>query len=356
MKDGKKTLETWGWDDGWARTLGDAGEPARVLAVDRGRLVLRRASGRADGLWRPRDGEGEPPAVGDWCVLQHGAAEDGGLVPVRRLLPRRTALTRRAAGKATRAQVLAANIDIVALVCGLDRDAGIRGLERLVTLVLDGGALPLIVLNKVDLCPDVDGALIEARRAAPGIEAVAVSATGGEGLDTLRRHLPPGTTAALIGPSGVGKSSLTNALGGGSLEQVGGVRAADRRGRHTTVRRTLHRLPSGLLLIDTPGLRELGVWLDGEGLREAFDDIEALAVHCRFRDCTHDNEPGCAVLSGLDDGTVEPRRFWRYLELREEAQALERHREQRRRGANSKSRFKGISKSIRRMKKERGGR
>ncbi len=352
MSDTTPRLAPWGWDDAWQRALADAGEPARVVAVDRGRLTLRCAGGPAEGVWRPRSGVGEPPVVGDWCVLAPGAAQADGLVPVRSWLPRRTALARRATGKAARSQVMAANVDTVALVCGLDRSAGIRALERLVTLVLDGGALPLVVLNKVDLCPDVEDALFEARRAAPGIEVLAVSAATGEGIDTLGRHLTPGSTAALIGPSGVGKSSLTNALAGGSLEATGDVRETDHRGRHTTVRRTLHRLPTGLLLIDTPGLREIGVWLDGDGLSRAFDDVEALAARCRFRDCTHDDEPGCAVRQAQDDGTLEPRRVERYLELRDEAQALQRRRDARHRGENSKARFKDISKRIRRMKRE----
>ncbi len=346
-------LEAWGWDEGWARSLRDDGEPARVVTVDRDRLSLQWAGGTAEGIWRPPGRQEEPPAVGDWCVLPAGAGSDDGLIRVRRCLPRRTMLARRAAGRTTRAQLLAANVDTVALVCGLDRTAGIRGLERLVTLVLDGGALPLVVLNKADLCPDVETALFDARRAAPGVQAVVVSALDGDGLDDLRRLLPPGTTAALIGPSGVGKSTLTNALAGGAVEATGAVRAADQRGRHTTTRRTLHRLPSGLLLIDTPGLRELGMWLDGEGLRRAFDDVEALAAGCRFRDCTHDDEPGCAVRQAADDGALEPRRLERYVELRDEADAQERRREARARKDNSKARFKHISKSIRRMKRDR---
>jgi ribosome biogenesis GTPase / thiamine phosphate phosphatase len=353
MSDWTGELAAWGWDTGWARALAHEGEPARVVAIDRGRLTLRHATGVVRGVWRPRGGHGEAPAVGDWCVVSPGTRGDQGPVPVRSWLPRRTALTRRAAGRATRAQVLAANIDTVALVCGLDSGAGIRALERLVTLVLDGGALPLVVLNKADLCPDVEGALAEARRAAPGVEALAVSAANGEGLDTLGRRLAPGTTAALLGPSGVGKSSLTNALAGDALEATGAVRDSDHRGRHTTVRRTLHRLPTGLLLIDTPGLRELGVWLEGDGLRSAFDEVEALATRCRFRDCTHDDEPGCAVRQALSDGRLEPRRLERYLELRDEALALERRRDDRSRKANSKARSKDISPRIRRFKRQR---
>lgn len=348
-----RSLENWGWDEVWDREFADAGEPARVTAVDRGRLTLQRAGGAIDGVWRPR-GEGEaPPVVGDWCVLAAEVAAGDDLVLVRRRLPRRTVLARRAAGQAARSQVMAANVDTAALVCGLDRSAGIRALERLVTLVLDGGALPLVVLNKADLCTDVEDARFEARRAAPGVEVLVVSAATGEGIDTLQRRLAPGTTAALIGPSGVGKSSLTNVLGGGSLEVTGAVRDADRRGRHTTVRRTLHRLDSGLLLIDTPGLREVGVWLEGDGLRKAFDDVEALADLCRFRDCTHDDEPGCAVRQALDDGDLDPRRFWRYLDLRDEAQALQRRRDERQRGTNAKARFKDISKRIRRFNRGR---
>jgi len=262
-------------------------------------------------------------------------------------------LTRKAAGKAAESQVLAANVDLVAMVCGLDRDQGIRSIERLLTLVLDGGAMPLIMLTKADLCDEIDHYRQLARMAAPGIEAIAVSAATGVGLEALEPWLTRASTLALVGPSGAGKSTLINALSGSEVAKTSAVREGDRRGRHTTVRRQLYRLPSGALVVDTPGLRELAAWVDGDGLREAFADIEEIAAACRFRDCTHDNEPGCAVRRALAEGELEPRRFWRYLELREEAEANRMRRDVRHR-SNSKRRFKDISLEVRRMHRRWG--
>ena len=219
-------------------------------------------------------------------------------------------------------------------------------------LVLDGGAMPLIVLNKADLCDCIDAPLQQARLAAPGFEAIAVSATNGDGHGQLRPWLVPGSTVAFLGPSGAGKSTLINALSGAPLAATSAVRDGDRRGRHTTVRRQLYRLDGGALLVDTPGLRELGAWIDGDGLRRAFADIEQLAVACRFRDCTHDDEPGCAVRQAMLDGDLESRRFWRYLDLMREAQQLQRRRSSRERH-NSKRRFKQISRNSRRLFRDR---
>jgi len=256
---------------------------------------------------------------------------------------------RKAAGRASATQVLAANVDVVALVCGLDRDQGLRSIERLMTLVLDGGALPLIVLTKADLCEEIDHYRQLARMAAPGFEPIAVSAATGKGLDQLDSWLTPASTVALVGPSGAGKSTLINALSGAAVAATSAVREGDRRGRHTTVRRQLYRLPGGALMVDTPGLRELAAWVDGDGLQRAFADIEELARACRFRDCTHDNEPGCAVRQAMEDGVLEPRRFLRYLELSQEAEANRVRRDIH----NSKRRFKDISKEVRRIYRNR---
>ncbi len=347
-------LMDWGWDEGWARefgAIGAAGVPGRVTARDRGLLTLQLAHGPVRGIWRgERGGEIRSPEVGDWCVVEPPTGD--GPAVVLACLPRRTALTRKAAGRATVPQVLAANVDTVVLVCGLDHSQGMRSIERLLILVLDGGARPLIVLNKADRCDDVEHQLQRARMAAPGFEVLATSAALGTGLDPLRGALEPGSTVLLMGPSGAGKSTLLNALEGADVAATGAVRAADRRGRHTTTRRQLYRMSSGVLLMDTPGLRELAAWLDGDGLREAFEDIESLAAGCRFRDCSHDNEPGCAVREALESGQLEARRFWRYLDLTREAESLATRRDRRHR-CNSKRRFKGISTFARRLKRER---
>lgn len=346
-------LIPWGWSAHWDGVLQAAApsagvHPARVTAVDRGRLSLHGTSGALHGIWRPRD-DRTPPTVGDWCLVEPPPGDGPAMVRAR--LPRRTHLSRKAPGRAAEPQVLAANVDSVALVCGLDRSQGIRSLERLLTLVLDGGAVPRIVLNKADTCDDLPGAMHQAQAAAPGFDVFAVSALTGDGLEPLQDWMVPGSTIALLGPSGVGKSTLVNALAGRDLAATGAVRSADRRGRHTTSRRQLHPLPGGALLVDTPGLRELAVWTDGDGLAEAFADIEALATSCRFRDCRHDDEPGCAVREALDTGALEPRRFWRYLELGQEADALARRRQANK--GNSKRRFKDISRFSRKLRRER---
>jgi ribosome biogenesis GTPase / thiamine phosphate phosphatase len=345
-------LAAWGYDEHWAAQavkVDAAGEPGRVVAVDRGMLTVRLADGPARAIVRRHAGadEEEPrPTVGDWCVVE--PAVDGGPAVLNAVLARRTWLQRKTPGREATAQILAANVDTVALVCGLDRDQGIRSIERQLALVLDGGAMPLVVLNKADLCERIDVPLEQARQAAPGFEVIAVSAASGDGLGQLRPWLVPGSTVALLGPSGVGKSTLINALSGEPLAETSAVRDGDHKGRHTTVRRQLYRLAGGALLVDTPGLRELGAWIDGDGLRQAFADIEELASACRFRDCSHDDEPGCAVRQAMLDGDLEPRRFRRYLDLAREAEQLKQRSGARQRH-NSKRRFKQISREVRRL-------
>lgn len=358
MASSESILREWGFDERWEAAAGNIGVDevvARVVAVDRGSLTLRAAAGEVRGIWRPRrDPSSEAdsePAVGDWCIIR--PPEGDGLAVAHSILPRRTHLTRKAAGRTAASQVLAANIDVVALVCGLDRDQGIRSIERLMTLVLDGGAMPLIVLTKADLCDELDHYRQLARMSAPGFEPVAVSAATGAGLEQLDPWLTPASSIALLGPSGVGKSTLLNALSGSEVAKTSAVREGDRRGRHTTVRRQLYRLPNGALVVDTPGLRELAAWVDGDGLQQAFADVERLALNCRFRDCRHEDEPGCAVRRAMEEGELEPRRFWRYLELSQEAEANRRRRDVRHR-SNSKRRFKDISQEVRRMKRNHG--
>ncbi len=353
----RSDLETWGWDGGWERAWTEAapaGEPARVVAVDRGSFLLQAASGPVRAIDSSQ--ESETPTVGDWCAVVSGEHQGPGRVVS--LLPRRSALVRRAAGRNTRAQPLAANVDTAFVVCGLDRDQGLRSLERFLAIVLDGGVSPVIVLNKVDLCDDLAGAFDAAARSAPGVPVVAVSALAREGIDALGPWLLPGATIALLGPSGAGKSTLVNALASGTavhppIAATGPVRESDSRGRHTTTRRQLHPLPGGALLVDGPGLRELGTWLEGEGLARAFPDVEALAGACRFRDCRHDGEPGCAVRAALLEGELDPGRFHRFLELGAEAEATEARRTVRGR-LEAKRRGKQLERTIRRFYRDHG--
>jgi ribosome biogenesis GTPase len=313
--------------------------------VERGAHTVQLASGTVQAV--PKPCIDPVPTVGDWCAVE----PTQGPALLHQTLPRRSQIVRKAAGRAAAPQALVANVDTVFLVCGLDRDQGLRSIERLLTIVLDGGATPVILLNKVDLCDDLAGAVLAAESAAPGFEVLAVSATQREGLEQLGPHLVPGRTLALLGPSGAGKSTLINALAGEVLASTGAVRARDRRGRHTTTSRQLYQLPRGGILVDTPGLRELGTWLEADGLEQAFADITELAAGCRFRDCSHDTEPGCRVRAALLSGELETRRFHRYLELTEEANALVRRRSEKERG-NSKRRFKDITKFARQLYKE----
>ncbi|MGA9775325.1 MAG: ribosome small subunit-dependent GTPase A [Candidatus Dormiibacterota bacterium] len=261
-------------------------------------------------------------ATGDWVALDGEGAD----LRVGAVAPRRSSFVRRAAGAGDRPQVVAANIDWVAVTIGVDNPRGHRALHRYLTATRDGGAEPLVVISKADL---VTRETLQAVMAAasPGSAAVvAVSARTGEGLDELRSlGLGRAQTMALVGPSGAGKSTLVNALMGVDLLATGSVRN-DGKGRHTTTHRELLVVPSGGIIIDTPGMRELGIWMDRESVAHAFPDLEALAGHCRFRDCAHDLEPGCAVRAAADSGTLAPERLlaWRQLDL--EAASLDARR------------------------------
>ncbi len=330
-------LDEYGWTPSLARRFARATaaaegaaalEPARVVAPGRGvhRVVAADGEVAARPAGRLR-AAGEAPAVGDWVVLERLGESDG---VIRAVLPRRTRLARKAAGARAEEQVLAANLDAVFLVMGLDGDFNPRRLERLAVVAWESGALPVVVLTKADLLPPP--AVAEHREAAaaaaPGMPVFAVSAPAGEGLEPLAPFLAPRQTVVLVGSSGVGKSTLLNRLMGREVMRTAPVRADDDRGRHTTVHRELVRLPNGSLLIDSPGVREVGLWAeDGGGLEEAFDDLAELAAGCRFRDCGHGSEPGCAVRAAVEAGTLDPARLEAYRSLSAELDALERRRD-----------------------------
>jgi ribosome biogenesis GTPase len=263
------------------------------------------------------------PVVGDWVAVESGAA---GKPAIQAVLPRRTKFSRRAAqdtdSEAAREQIIAANVDVLFVVAALGEDVSARLLERYLTLAWESGARPVILLTKADLEGDPNAVAAEISAIGGEVPVVAVSARTGFGFDVLRSHLGPGVTGALVGPSGVGKSTLVNALVGEDLLATGSLQA-DGTGRHTTTRRQLVSLPGGGLVVDNPGMRELHLWLADEGLEEAFPEIAELESECRFSDCRHETEPGCAIQAALADGRLAPERWQSYRELQRELAELE---------------------------------
>ncbi len=262
----------------------------------------------------------QPVCTGDWVVLGEAASDPPGRASIVAVLPRRTAFVRQAAS-ATQGQVLAANIDEVWIVLPLDRPLSVERLERTLVLAWESGAAPVVVTTKADIAdPTVTGDVVsEIAAVAPGSPVVVVSTVEGKGLAELSARLPAGRTAALLGASGAGKSSLVNALAGGAVAEVGAVRATDGKGRHTTSWRHLVLLPTGGALIDTPGLRAVGLWVDEGGIDAAFADVSELAAQCRFADCQHRTEPGCAVSLAIDAGRLDQRRLDSYRKLQAES-------------------------------------
>jgi ribosome biogenesis GTPase len=298
----------------------DGLEPARVAVEHRGAYLLYTAGGERPAELSGRlrhavDSRDELPAVGDWVAIADPEGTDKALVQA--VLPRRTKFSRMAANDhgQTIEQVVAANVDVVFLVAGLDGDLKVRRLERYLTLGWESGAEPIVVLTKADLCDDVDAVTLEVGAVTVGVPVHVVSNITGEGIDGLAPYFGAGKTVAALGSSGVGKSSLVNRLAGEELMPTGDLRA-DGRGRHTTVNRQLLLLPQGGLFLDTPGMRELRLWESDDGLAAAFDDVAAAAAQCRFSDCVHETEPGCAVRAAIADGSLDPERLasWRKLE------------------------------------------
>ena len=322
-------LDTWGWtarEDALFQPHAQEGrQPGRVLAEHRGSYVVITDRGEVtatvSGRFRYDSATLEDyPAVGDWVVVE--MSDDSGSAVIQRVLPRATRFARPARGDAAQAQVVAANVDVVLLVTGLDHDFNVRRLERYLALAWSSGAEPVLVLNKADVCDDVPGRIADATQVASGVPVRVISATEHEGLDSLTPLLGPGRTVALVGSSGVGKSTIVNALLGHERQATGEVRAMDQRGRHTTTSRELLLMPSGALLIDSPGMRSVGMWDAEPGLADAFADIDEIAANCRFNDCTHESEPGCAVLRAIADGSLARARFESQRKLARESAAL----------------------------------
>ncbi|TDE21384.1 ribosome small subunit-dependent GTPase A [Actinomadura sp. 6K520] len=373
---GSSPLAAYGWDDALDNAFlphRAAGLiPARVAAVDRGLCdvvtgqgPLRAVTGPVsappadppaappiDPSVSPSDalaGPPQAPCTGDWAALRPGGP--GGRPVVAALLPRRTAIVRSSASRDSRGQVLAANVDTVAVTVALDARLDLGRVERLLALAFESGARPVVVLTKADRVPGTADAEARAAAAAPGVDVIACSAASGDGVDAVRAVLHG--TVALVGPSGSGKSTLGNALLGRDALATGAVRARDGKGRHTTVRRELLPLPGGGVLIDTPGLRGVGLFEASEGLDRTFADITDLAAGCRFGDCAHRTEPGCAVLAAVEDGTLPRRRLDSYRKLQRENDWIA-SRADARLDAERRARFKEISRWQRRMYRERG--
>ena len=325
-------LTSLGWDEGWAAAFaplaagpGSTRQPARVIAAHRDAWIVATAAGDQDAtvsgrLRHEAVRPGDLPAVGDWVVVDAGTAPASRAV-IHAVLPRRSAFRRSDDdGTIASEQVLAANVDVALVVTGLDGDFNLRRLERYLAVAWAGGTTPVIVLNKLDTAADPSGQRLAAQAVAPGVDVRLIAARTGDGVAALAAdHLRPGRTAVLLGSSGAGKSTLVNTLAGRDLMRTAEVRADDARGRHTTTHRELVRLPGGALLIDTPGIRSLGVAGAESGLDAAFDDVANLAAACRFADCRHEGEPGCEVLVALADGRLDPGRLEAHRKLEREA-------------------------------------
>ncbi|MEO5318015.1 ribosome small subunit-dependent GTPase A [Arthrobacter sp. CC3] len=294
-------------------------EPGRVVRVDRNRVLIAAAA----ELWHlPYPARGEVPATGDWVWLGANAAGEPAVIGV---LPRESALSRKRAFEASsEAQVLGANVDVVGVVVPVDRPLTHNRLERTLVAAWDSGATPLVIITKADLADIADDVVGKVILQAAGVAVVTTSAEQGDGLDEVLGHVPAGGTLVLLGPSGAGKSTLINALAGHHVQDVGPVRSGDGKGRHTTTARELVPLPGGAVLMDTPGVRGFGLFDADDGMDEMFGDLEGLFGRCRFADCAHDREPGCAVQAALADGALEMRRWESYLKLQRELAALNR--------------------------------
>lgn len=315
-------LIAWGWDDHWAERAAqdgiDSSSVARVVGQDRASWSVQTDSGPEQARIPSKPGTGPSPVVGDWVVVEPGPMPSDPW-SILAVLPRRTMISRGAAGTGGGEQVLATNVDRVWIVHGLDMPLNSRRLERYLAVVWDSGATPEIVLTKGDLVEDLSVAVSQVQVVALGAPIRCVSSEDPGSIQDLRNSLALGCTVALLGPSGVGKSTLVNLLAGETIAVTGEVREGDRKGRHTTVRRELFRIPGGALLLDTPGMRELRVGVLSEGLKEAFADIEEFAEGCRFRDCRHEGEPGCAVLEAVAQGSLDSGRLASFRKLQAEA-------------------------------------
>lgn len=325
------SLSAWGWNLHFEALWNGGGRegliPARVIAQHR---KYWRVAGDFAECWAEAAGKlrlaaddsENWPAVGDWVAVERRKA--GVSTVIQAVLPRRSQFVRKSPGKKLEDQVIAANIDVALLVSALDGDFNPRRLERYLAQCWESGARPVVVLNKADACEDLTARVAEVERVAMGTSVCVLSAKTGQGFDELESFLVGGQTVVLLGSSGVGKSTIVNRLLGELRQETREVRESDSRGRHTTTTRSLFALPGGALLLDTPGLRELQLWDAAGGIAQTFGDIDSLAAQCKFSDCRHAAEPGCAVLAALQEGTLDPARFENRQKLLREQEFMRR--------------------------------
>lgn len=328
-------LATLGWSsffaDAFARHLPLGLSPARVATEDKHHYTVVGETGDllaviAGKLHHRRGSNDALPKVGDWVAIARQPGEEKAVIHA--VLPRRTTLTRKGTGREIAAQVLATNLDTAFVVHALDITFNVRRIERFLVMINEGGAKPVVVLNKADLCDDAEARLAETKAAAGDAPVFIVSARTRKGIGQLREFIRPGETVAFIGTSGVGKSSLINRLNGETTQPTLEVRASDSKGRHSTTWRELIPLPGGGLVIDTPGMREFHMWVAGEGLDETFPDLAAIGAGCRFRDCSHNEEPGCAVKAAVEAGQLSRERHSSFLKLQRELAFMAEERKQ----------------------------
>lgn len=316
----------YGWDEyferEWSKNAIDGMLPGRIIA-DYGQK-LRVVSELGESMVnRPVNKQDDDMqlAVGDWVALE--CAGENQLMRIRYVLPRKSKFSRFAAGIEVKEQIVAANVDTVFIMQSLNRDFNLRRLERYLIAAWESGALPVVVLSKADCCDNVADRITEVYSTAPGVEVHAISCVTGEGIEDIKKYFTKGKTVALLGSSGVGKSTLVNTLAGQNFLKTHEIRESDSRGRHTTTHREILILPDGGLIMDTPGMRELSIWEADTGMELMFGEIEELAKQCRFSDCRHQSEPGCAVREALKSGKLDPGKLENWLKLQKEQEYLE---------------------------------
>jgi len=361
MNDATELLDRYGWNRTWQEEYLELSKDAplavgRVARATRNYCQLLTRAGevtvRVPGRFRHKQAsKTELPVVGDWVAFKPGSATREGSVD--QVLSRRTLMVRMAPGHrgSPQEQAIAANVDVVFIVAGLDRDYNLRRIERYLALVHHCGALPVLILNKVDLCAAPAEIEADVGAIAPGIPVHLISARDPQSAELLRDYLAPGTTIACIGSSGAGKSTLINSLLGYQRQATGAVSEMLGKGKHTTTHRELIPLDSGAMLIDNPGMRELQPQADAEDLSATFEEIDHHAASCRFNDCRHNNEPGCAVKLAVAEGTISKERYQSFLKLQQELQDREQRQSLGPAGAE-KERWKPVSKALKKRKKD----